>query len=183
MAEPVRSVPWFSETQRFRNPVLWIAMAMAFVPLFVILGIGLWTQLVEGRPFGNEPLGDGGLIAITALVLLIAAGVVWLFVTASLVTEVGEDGVRVRFRPFHRATRRIDGIVSAQARRYGPLREYGGWGIRYGWGGGMAYNVSGDRGVQLEIREGKRLLIGSQRPEELEAAIRRYLARPSTTGV
>jgi hypothetical protein len=31
----------------------------------------------------------------------------------------------------------------------------------------MAYNVSGDRGVQLELKDGKNLLIGSQYPEEL----------------
>jgi hypothetical protein len=37
----------------------------------------------------------------------------------------------------------------------------------------MAYNVSGNRGVQLEFSNGKRLLIGSQRPEDLAAAISR----------
>jgi hypothetical protein len=35
----------------------------------------------------------------------------------------------------------------------------------------MAYNVSGDRGVQIELLNGKRLLIGSQRAEELWQAI------------
>jgi hypothetical protein len=39
--------------------------------------------------------------------------------------------------------------------------EYGGWGIKYGKMG-KAYNVSGNRGVQLEFTDGKRLLIGSQ---------------------
>ena len=36
----------------------------------------------------------------------------------------------------------------------------------------MAYNVSGDRGVQLELVNGTRLLIGSQRSEELVKTIR-----------
>ena len=35
----------------------------------------------------------------------------------------------------------------------------------------MAYNVSGNRGVQPVFSNGKRLLIGSQRPDELAAAI------------
>mgnify|MGYP001089165244 CR=1 FL=1 len=35
----------------------------------------------------------------------------------------------------------------------------------------MAYNVSGDRGVQIELLNGKRLLIGSQQAEELLRAI------------
>ncbi len=34
------------------------------------------------------------------------------------------------------------------ARKYRPIREYGGWGIRYGWNG-RAYSTSGNEGVQL----------------------------------
>ena len=36
---------------------------------------------------------------------------------------------------------------------------------------GKAYNVSGNRGVQLKLSTGNGLLIGSQRPEELAQAI------------
>jgi hypothetical protein len=38
-------------------------------------------------------------------------------------------------------------------------------------GKGWAYNVRGNRGVQLELANGKRILIGSQRAEELAGAI------------
>ena len=34
-----------------------------------------------------------------------------------------------------------------------------------GWG--KAYNVSGNRGLQLELSSGKKILIGSQRADEL----------------
>jgi hypothetical protein len=46
----------------------------------------------------------------------------------------------------------------------------------------MAYNVSGNRGVQLELVSGKRILIGSQQAEELAAAIEAVSgkARPAT---
>ncbi|NLK25486.1 MAG: hypothetical protein GX307_02790 [Euryarchaeota archaeon] len=36
---------------------------------------------------------------------------------------------------------------------------------------GKAYNVSGNRGVLLKLKDGNSLLIGSQRAEELDAAI------------
>ena len=59
-----------------------------------------------------------------------------------------------------------------EARTYRPLLEYGGWGIRYApFGKGWAYNVHGSQGVQLELTNGKRILIGSQRAEELARAI------------
>ena len=58
------------------------------------------------------------------------------------------------------------------AREYKPLREYGGWGIRCSLKRGKAYNVSGNKGVQLVFKNGKQLLIGSQKAEALEEAIR-----------
>ena len=57
-----------------------------------------------------------------------------------------------------------------EVRTYRPIREYGGYGIRYS-SKGKAYNVSGDRGVQIELLNGERLLIGSQRADELWRAI------------
>jgi hypothetical protein len=43
--------------------------------------------------------------------------------------------------------------------------------------GGLAYNVSGNRGVQLELVNGKSILIGSQRAGELALAIQEGLKR------
>ena len=57
-----------------------------------------------------------------------------------------------------------------EVQTYRPIRDYGGWGIRYGRGG-KAYNVSGNRGVMLELSDGQKLLIGSQKPDDLANAI------------
>ena len=35
----------------------------------------------------------------------------------------------------------------------------------------MAYNVSGDRGVELTLKDGRRVMLGSQRADELAAVI------------
>jgi len=87
---------------------------------------------------------------------------------------VRDDGVYIRFHPIHRAFRGFlwQEIESLEARTYRPIREYGGWGIRFG-AGGKAYNVSGNRGLQLTFRGGrtKHVLIGSQRAEELAMAV------------
>jgi hypothetical protein len=107
-------------------------------------------------------------------------GVVCLLLFSRLVTEVRDDGLHARFYPFHLRWVRIpwETVRVAQARTYRPILEYGGWGIRYGFGkSGKAYNVFGNRGVQLELTDGKRLLIGSQQADELEAAMRPYLTR------
>lgn len=108
-------------------------------------------------------VGIGVPIAITALFLLL-----------KLETEVKSDGIYVRYFPFHIRFKRFgpEDLSECYARRYKPIWEYGGWGIRYSLRNGKAYNTSGNQGVQLVFKNGKRLLIGSQKPEQLEAAIR-----------
>jgi hypothetical protein len=103
----------------------------------------------------------GGAIAPTLLLM------------SHMATEVRIDGVYVRFRPFHRNWRRFtfDDMESIEPMRYSPIREYGGWGIRTNFHGGWAYNVSGNLGVQIVMRSGKRVVIGTQRPEEIMAAV------------
>jgi hypothetical protein len=109
-----------------------------------------------------------------AAALLIHASVLLLVRHARLDVTVTAEAVEIRFAPFHRRTRRIPvtDITDARRRHDRPLAEYGGWGIRLGLSG-TAYNVSGSEGVQLVLTSGRRILIGSQRSGELEAAIRR----------
>lgn len=66
---------------------------------------------------------------------------------------------------------RFEDIASVQAVTYNPLLEYGGWGIR-GFGKKIAYNAQGNRGVLVTLKSGGTVLLGSQQPEDLEAAIR-----------
>ena len=64
----------------------------------------------------------------------------------------------------------LQDIEQCAALQYRPIREYGGWGLRWGWNG-WAYNVCGNQGVQLVLTGNRRVLIGSQRAEELAAII------------
>lgn len=168
----VEGMVTFREQQRFRQPWLWIAFACVSLPLVAFLGFGIYQQLVLGQPFGNRPVTNTHLVEIFTGVLLLHTLVIALFWYARLDVEVTREVVSVRFRPFHLRPRRIPlkDIADARAREYSALGEYGGWGIRMGMHG-FAYNVSGDQGVQLTLANGKRILIGSQKSEELEAAI------------
>jgi hypothetical protein len=107
--------------------------------------------------------------------VLIMVGLPILFLQMRLITRITEEGIYVRFIPFHFKEQFYawDSLESAQVRTYSPLREYGGWGIKYGFNGqGKVYNVSGNQGLQLVFKSGDKLLIGTQRPEEIQAAIR-----------
>lgn len=104
--------------------------------------------------------------ALLAPALLLTYGVWRRFVVLELRTRVSSDGIHVRFFPLHLKERcwRFDEMDLIEAREYSPLKEYGGWGIRLG-PGGTDYNVRGRMGIQLVLRSGRRVLIGTQDPE------------------
>lgn len=149
----------FEEEQTFRKRWVW---ALILWVLVIAFGVTLLHAPYEGGVLPNVMRLIGGIA--------LAVGVTVLIYMARLRVRVDAEGLHVRFFPFVKKDIPLEEIARWEARTYRPILEYGGWGIRCGWKG-MAYNVSGNRGVQLEFTNGKRLLIGSQRPEELAAAI------------
>ena len=160
----------FSEVQRFRQKLLQIGVVAVSLCLIIPFGYGMIKQLVFGHPWGDRPMSDTALTIVGPLMIFMAIGLLWLFYVMKLITEVREDGVHISFVPLARQTVLFGDIVSCEVRTYRPIREYGGWGVRYGRAG-KVFNVTGNRGVQLKLSSGKGLLIGSQRPEELAQAI------------
>jgi hypothetical protein len=132
----------------------------------------MFRQLILGQPWGDHPLPDAALLLVGLAVTVFCIGLVVLFAFARLITEVQSDGLYIRFIPFHPRFLRFsrETLLHWEAVKYNPLLDYGGWGIRYGLKG-RAYNVRGNKGVQLELRDGKRVMIGSQRAEELARAL------------
>jgi hypothetical protein len=120
-----------------------------------------------GPAFFEETQGFAPWVyALGTALLLLLVGVLFLRQT----TSVGLDAVTVRFGPFYRTRIPFSEIVRAEAVAYRPLRDYGGWGIR-GLGRGRALSMRGSRGVLLTRADGSTLLIGSQKPRQLLAAL------------
>src|SRR5438874_2325864 len=119
----------FEERQHFRQP--WI---------YLLLGglIVMMMFFVQMRP-------DWALLSAIASVALIML----MMLKLELHVRITADSIHIRFFPFLRKQIPLTTIVSFESRTYRPIREYGGWGIRYSFGNGWAYNVSGNRGVQL----------------------------------
>jgi len=141
--------PIYGEVQQFRQVWIWVIVTA----LTGLVWIAAVRQLLLHRPIGGIPMP---VIPLVIFWFIFGIALPALFFFGRLVIRVRDDGIYICFFPFHRTCR--------------PIREYGGWGIRYGRTG-KAYSVSGDRGVQIELSNGSRLFIGSQRAEELWRAI------------
>jgi hypothetical protein len=158
------SEPAFHEVQALRQ---WHARLFMALPPAALLFITI-RQVVFHHPWGSKPLSNGGLIFLS--VLLVA--VYFRLVTVRLVTDVGDSELCVGLRGLWRRRRVPLSIVRAvEPVRYDPAREYGGYGIRSG-PRGLAYIAYGNSAVQLELKDGSKLLIGSQHPQELAQHIR-----------
>lgn len=159
------SPPLFVEIQRFRQPWLWA----------LILGVGVavvWALLALPRPM--EAAGRWSAVAGVGTVALL----VLLFGVLRLEVRIDLEGVRYQMFPFHLRGRRIpwSRVERAWVRRYSPLREYGGWGMRWG-AGGRALNVAGSEGLQLVLEDGERLLLGTQQASRLRIALESLAGR------
>jgi hypothetical protein len=135
----------------------------ALVELLVGLALG------RGQAWSREIV----LGLIVGLALLLFVIVFFLHMT----TEVTPTNVRVWFGwlPTYRRIVPIGTIRSIDVVTYRPIADYGFWGIRTGHDGERALIARGNRGVRLELADGTRLLIGSQRPEALASAMDRAL--------
>ena len=164
----------FAETQRFKQKWLWallIAMAV-FIPGPTLLG--LIRQIFYGQQFGNNPLSNNGLIILTIVNVILPIIPLVLFAYMKLETIIKDDGIYVRFLPFQLKFKYYgwSNLSQCYIRQYSPVNEYGGWGLR-GFGKNKALNVSGNIGLQLETKDGNRLLIGTNQPQEVENILRK----------
>ncbi|OFW53207.1 MAG: hypothetical protein A2V75_01915 [Actinobacteria bacterium RBG_16_70_17] len=149
--------PDFEEVQRFHHPGVWVLVA---VPVGFAWLAAIW-QVFLGNRFGDKPAPDWVVILVWAL-----AGVLlpcWLL-ALRLVTRVDASGVDVRFRPPLSGRRfPFEDIERCEQVRYLPIREFSGWGIRWG--------RRGEAVVEITLRQGYRFAVGSRQPDALERAI------------
>lgn len=129
----------------------------------------LLVALLSGVTAVVATVQTGRLVFAVVLIPVALVPALLGFVFA-LETQVEGNELRVRLVPLPFRRIPLADVASAEVRTYRPLREYGGWGIRWGRAG-MAYNARGNRGVQLVLKDGRRVLIGSQEPERLLAAL------------
>ena len=146
----------YKEKQRFRQWWIW------FILLLPSVGA------VVGLAFEYKSTAHISTESILGLAILLLVGLALLLVR--LDTRIEPSGISVRLFPFHLKYKRYAWaeLDSVHVRKYDPIGEFGGWGYR-SWGGkkGNAWNISGNKGIQLKFKSGRELLIGTLKPEQV----------------
>ena len=143
----------FEEKQKFTQ---WWVWSLLLLPIIITASFSL------------PPNSGPGVIIALAIPLL--------FYFFELRVQVNEQGLHYQFFPVHFRSYRIkkSDIEKIEALKYRPLGDYGGWGIRYGFKG-KCYNVKGNLGVKVFLKNGSYILFGSQRHKELEKSLQKII--------
>ena len=149
------------------------AWALVLMGLAVVASIGPLLYFGYGQAEVGQSLGDlsargagmaaGGLVTVYGLA----------FSTFScLNVEVRSDHLFLWFGPLRLIRKRIrySDIQRVSAITYRPFREFGGWGIRWR-PGKSAWSIRGNRAVNVELRNGKSVYVGSRVPQRLAGRI------------
>ena len=150
----------FTEEQKFTQWWLWIILiGIGILPI-----VGIYKQLILGEKFGNKPMSDIGLLFFAILIFSLIA----LFWSIRLTTKIDKTGIKFQFFPFVNKEVLWNDVKSAKIVNYGFV---GGWGIRLGTKYGTVYNIKGKNGLAIEMNNGKKILIGTQKVTELNKFI------------
>jgi len=142
----------FREEQHFE----WFWTAALWVPALIV-GYGLVRQVASG--------------ALLWPAFVVTVGVGFWFTRLKLVTEVRDDGLFISFEwLWPERTIYWDQIRTVETRTYRPIRDFGGWGVRWATRG-IVYHARGHQGVRMVLTSGERVLIGSRQPADLAHAI------------
>ena len=158
----------FKEEQRFTQTWLLVLITISMlVPMFLII-----------KEFSQENTSMS-LNEFLFTIILMPLCIVPIFFL-KLKTRIDEKGIHFQFFPFHFKTRTItwSELKSAKSRKYDAITEYGGWGLKSSFLSrkrkGIAYTVSGDLGIQLVTVNDKKILIGTQKKNEVSAVLKTY---------
>lgn len=148
----------FNEEQRFTQ---WWMYALVISIIGVLL-IGVYEV---SNAFSD--VDHWVLLFLYLFFILLLIGIL----PVKLHTQIDITGIKTQFTPFSIFTKKYSWseIQECYVRKYSPLREYGGWGIR-----GSAYNTSGNMGIQIITKDKDRFLIGTQKPEMVKRILAKY---------
>ena len=133
-----------------------------------------WAALAWNSANGpGDVLGSAPILPVVGLILppLLVLGLL------RMTTDVSPMQCRVGygFVPTYRRAIAIDVVTRVEVVSYRAVRDHWFWGVHTGLDGERTMTARGSRGVRLHLRDGSRVLVGSQSPELLAEALSRAM--------
>ncbi len=119
-----------------------------------------------------------GLVVTGTISVLLVLILIFVFSRARLKTKITSESLLVAFPPFFRKWKEFNPIKieKYEIRTYNPMREYGGYGVKRRFKYGQSYTISGNVGLQLYLKNGKKLLIGTHKKQAIKYAMAKLMS-------
>lgn len=159
---------FFKEEQRFTQWWLWLILSSALLAIIIPV-----VNELSAHSWDTSSEDFSRLILYASLTVLFIVAILIVLVLSKLKTKITREGIFIKFPPLKRKLHKIEvhEIEGFEIRKYRAKREFGGHGFRNRRKSGQAYTTSGNIGLQLYLKNGKKLLIGTQKKQTIESAM------------
>lgn len=165
----------FQEKQKFTQWWLWLL-------LLGVTSVIIYSIIASGTSNSGTTENDDQFVQTLSerliefswpmtFIILIITAICILFYVLKLETNITKEEIRLRYFPFLKKTFKWNDIATAEIMQYGFV----GYGIRFSLNYGTVYNVKGNKGLFITLKNGKKYLIGTQKPEEMKKTIHNLL--------
>ncbi len=107
----------------------------------------------------------------TWVIIFFSLLIIVLLYFMKMTTKITEDKITIKHMYVVKKDFMFKDIIYAKVITYGFV----GYGIRYSKKHGTVYNMSGNNGLLLTLKNGGKYLLGTQKPEELERVVNKIL--------
>ena len=149
----------FDEEQKFDQKWLWTLLIIVSVVILAVQFSVFFSSSVEASGFG---------FYFSLFNVFLVLGLIGLFAVMKLKTSIDKEKISMEFFPFVKKEVAWRDIRKAEVLDYGFV---GGWGIRLWTKYGTVYNTKGSKGLFIQLKDDKKFLIGTQKPDEMAGFI------------
>lgn len=135
--------------------------------VYIILAVMALANLIIYRFYQVSDLSFFYMSVLTLIFFLLVSTIL------QLTVNISGEGISYRFFPFHRKEKIIkwDDIKYVELMNFRPLRDYGGYGIRFNLGS-KAYIIRGKKGLKIYWKNDRKpWVIGISDEDKIKEAI------------
>lgn len=170
----------YYEKQRYNLRWLWLIYLFLGLPLLFVVLYSTWSQLQERAVNPDWPISGRVLLLLNGLSLFILLVVPVLINSMVLRVWVFPQEIKIKYGPWYRQKIDLEQVQQLRHTTFDPLEVFG---THDGYRNTRAikklgvFSVRGREAVQLRLRNGMEVLIGSQRPESLLEVLTKLIAK------
>lgn len=166
---------YFKESQRFSNAIITIPLYTGLSITILLFTTGIYKQLVQKIPFGNQPMSDATLVTVWIFTFIISILLIFIFRSMSLKISIDKYAIKYQCYPFHLKGIRVKwaDVKKIEIKSFKAIRDFGRYGIRYKKNT-KAYVLSEAEALFLHLNNNKTIVLETKNSIDLKVALSQF---------